>query len=91
MTKNMFALGLILSAALITAPAMAKDSAHMKSSLTKEQSAMINSKGQNREPGENGTFQGKPVVEGPANWHSAAPSDGGSSGASSGEAGTSGK
>ncbi|MBX9862244.1 MAG: hypothetical protein K2Y42_05775 [Hyphomicrobium sp.] len=69
MTKHAFAMGLILSAALITAPAMAKDAAHMKSSLTKEQSDMINSKGQNREPGANGTFQGKPVVEGPANWH----------------------
>jgi hypothetical protein len=91
MTRQSFALGLILSAAVIAAPAIAKEKAQMKSSLTKEQSAMINSKGQNREPGDNGTFQGKPVVQGPANWHNAAPSDSGSSGASTGESGTSGK
>ena len=49
-------------------------------------SDLLTQKGQNREPGPNGTFQGKPVVKGPANWHTQSGTS--SSGASTGEAGS---
>ena len=66
-------IGVAAAVLLAVAPAMAKEKTtkHMKSDLSQEQSEMLKTEGQNREPGENGTFQGKPVVEGPANWKSA--------------------
>lgn len=48
-------------------------------------SDILTQKGQNREPGPDGTFQGKPVVKGPANWH--AQSDSSTTGSSTGEGG----
>lgn len=76
------------AALLAVLPAMAeKKSATSKGASA--QSELLQQEGQNREPGEDGTFQGKPVVEGPADWSSVhmdgAPA---SSGASSGEAGS---
>lgn len=81
-----------IAAALLLAalPATAKDKTtkHMKSDLTPEQSQILKQEGQNREPGEGGTFQGKPVVEGPANWKSVHAGSSASTGTSSGEAGS---
>lgn len=82
-------IGVAAAVLLAVAPAMAKEKTtkHMKSDLSQEQSEMLKTEGQNREPGENGTFQGKPVVEGPANWKSAHTGSSASSGSSSGDAG----
>lgn len=88
---NKLALGLALSAALVSAPALAKsDAAKRKNTETMSQSEMLKTPGQNREPGDNGTYQGKPVVEGPAHWPKVI-SDNASSGSSTGEAGSAGK
>lgn len=82
-------IGVAAAVLLVVAPAMAKDKSkkNMKSDLPQEQSEMLKTEGQNREPGDNGTFQGKPVVEGPANWKSVHAGSSASSGSSSGEAG----
>ncbi len=77
--------GLALVAALGAAPAIAKDK---KAKQTTEQSGAASQENANREMNPDGTFQGKPVVECPADWKSAAAPDSGSSGASSGEAGS---
>jgi hypothetical protein len=75
--------GIALAALLGAAPALAKDKRAKamddeagagKSAATQEDA--------NRLQNEDGTFQGKPVVQGPADWSSAA------SGASTGEAGS---
>jgi hypothetical protein len=77
---------------LAVAPAVDKDKASGGDSTWNENKKMLQQEGQNREPGPNGTFQGKPVVAGPADWHSklgsASDSDA-SAGASSGEGGAS--
>ena len=88
---NKLVLGLALSTLLVSAPALAKsDAAKLKSTQGMSQSEMLKTPGQNREPGDNGTFQGKPVVEGPAHWPKVI-SDNASSGSSTGEAGSSGR
>lgn len=64
-----------------TPAAMAKDS---PTKALKDQGADSTSmENANRHQNDDGTFQGKPVVQGPANWHSGSAS----TGASSGEAG----
>jgi hypothetical protein len=73
--------GIALAALLGAAPAVAKDKrAKAMDEAGGAQSAAMDENA-NREKNEDGTFQGKPVVQGPADWSSAA------SGASSGEAG----
>jgi len=81
--------GLALIAALGAAPAIAKDKNALKQTTT-EQSGSATQENANREKNDDGTFQGKPVVQGPADWSSAAAPGSGSasSGASSGEAGS---
>lgn len=75
-------MGVALLALLGATPAaIAKDkAAKALNSSDVQSSAQENA---NRERNDDGTYQGKPVVQGPANWHSSA-----SSGASSGEAGS---
>ncbi|MGE0023007.1 MAG: hypothetical protein AB7S70_05170 [Hyphomicrobium sp.] len=81
--------GLALIAALGAAPAIAKDKKALKQTTTEQSGGAASQENANREMNEDGTFQGKPVVEGPADWSSAAAPGSGaaSSGASSGEAG----
>lgn len=81
------ALALLVATPTIAAEKSAKSAAGDSGS---DLSEMLKSEGQNREPGEDGTFQGKPVVEGPADFSDLAPTGADSSaGASSGEAGDS--
>ncbi len=79
-------LGVALVSVMGAAPALAADKKAKADS--KESSATISKENQNRVQNEDGTFQGKPVVEGPAKW-SNMESGAASSGASSGEAGSS--
>jgi hypothetical protein len=81
-------MGVALAAVMAAAPAVAK---------SKSESGMKSESSQksfnNREPGPDGTLQGKPVVAGPADWTkgtsaNAGSSDSSSTGASSGEAGS---
>jgi hypothetical protein len=89
-----------IAAVLAIAPAaMAKEKEKkaLKSEGSQQMSEILKQEGQNREPLGDGTFQGKPVVEGPADWSkggSGSASSGGadtgaSSGASGGESGSS--
>ncbi len=57
-------LGATLIAALAAAPAIAKEKLALKSEGTK-QSSSISPEDQNRFQNPDGTFQGKPVVQGP--------------------------
>lgn len=71
MTKLM--MGVALAAVMAATPALAKSkSESMKSDAPASKSDILKQEGQNREPGPNGTFQGKPVVEGPAHWSNSA-------------------
>ncbi len=81
--KN-FVTGIALAALLGAAPAVAKDKASSMKGEGGQQSASAEENA-NRLQNDDGTFQGKPVVQGPANWQSAYPS---STGASSGESGS---
>lgn len=91
---NKLITGTAIATMLAAVPAFAADKAAMDEANTQsssEFSEVLNQEGQNREPGDNG-FQGKPVVEGPAEWtdvHASGSSDTGSaaSGESTGEAG----
>lgn len=75
-------MGIALAALLGAAPvAMARDTA--KPLKSQSQSSMENA---NRTQNPDGTFQGKPVVQGPAHWQDADRSA--SSGTSSGESGS---
>ncbi len=83
--------GVALVALLGASPALAKDKQSLKSESSGQSSAMTDENA-NRLQNEDGTFQGKPVVKGPANWHSANAGSSGSSastGGSTGEAGSS--
>jgi hypothetical protein len=83
--------GAALALALAVAPAMAisKSESKMKNQESNNASDILKQEGQNREPGPDGTFQGKPVVQGPADWSKSGSADSSSSGASSGESGSS--
>ncbi|WP_072392514.1 hypothetical protein [Hyphomicrobium sp. CS1GBMeth3] len=62
-----------------------------ESKIWDENKEMLEQQAQNREPGDDGDFQGKPVVKGPADWHGkvGSVSEGSATtGASSGEAGS---
>jgi hypothetical protein len=76
-------LGVALAALLSAAPAIAKDKQSLKGSDAQQSSAM-DQENANRTQNPDGTFQGKPVVQGPADWHNSSAS----SGASSGESGS---
>jgi hypothetical protein len=76
-------LGASLIAALAAAPAIAKEKLALKSEGSK-QSSSISQEDQNRFQNPDGTFQGKPVVQGPAKWSNMEP---GATGESSGESG----
>jgi hypothetical protein len=76
-------MGAALAALLSAAPAIAKDKQSLKSTEPHQSSAMAQENA-NRTQNPDGTFQGKPVVQGPADWHNSSAS----SGASSGEAGS---
>jgi hypothetical protein len=78
----------IAIAALCAGPAMAKDKRAMKEPGSK-QSTSLSEEDQNRLQNKDGTLQGKPVVQGPADW-SSVNADSASSGASSGDAGSAG-
>ncbi|HEX2841085.1 hypothetical protein [Hyphomicrobium sp.] len=83
-------MGVALAALLGASPALAKDKQPLKSEGAGQSSAMTDENA-NRLQNEDGTFQGKPVVKGPANWHSASSGSSGSSassGGSTGEAGS---
>lgn len=82
--------GVALVALLGASPALAKEKQTLKSERAGQSSAMTDENA-NRLQNEDGTFQGKPVVKGPANWKSANKGSSGSSatsGASTGEAGS---
>lgn len=82
--------GVALVALLGASPALAKEKQTLKSEGAGQSSAM-SEENANRLQNEDGTFQGKPVVKGPANWHNANAGSSGSSassGASTGEAGS---
>jgi hypothetical protein len=78
--------GVALVAALGALPAYAKDKPALKTQAATSAGA-VTKENENRFRNEDGTFQGKPVVEGPANWKSAS-SGSASTGASSGESGS---
>jgi hypothetical protein len=78
-------IGAVLAALLSAAPAIAKDKQSLKGKEPQQSSAM-DQENANRTQNPDGTFQGKPVVQGPADWHNSSAS----SGASSGEAGSDG-
>lgn len=84
------AVAVALVAAAVAIPATAKNKT-TKNEEPAAHSERLQEDKQTREPGEAGTFQGKPVVQGPADWSSVhaggAPA---SSGASTGEAGSGG-
>jgi hypothetical protein len=77
-------LGATLIAALAAAPAIAIEKQALKSEGMK-QSGSIGPEDQNRFQNPDGTFQGKPVVQGPAHWNNMEP---GATGESSGESGS---
>lgn len=86
---NRMIVGAALIAALGASPVIAKDKALKDQGAQK--SSSISQEDQNRFQNPDGTFQGKPVVQGPANWKSAASGSGSgsaSTGASSGESGS---
>lgn len=84
---NRMIVGAALIAALGASPVIAKDKALKDQGAQK--SSSISKEDQNRFQNPDGTFQGKPVVQGPANWKSAASGSGSAStGASSGESGS---
>jgi hypothetical protein len=74
--------GIALAALLGATPSMAKDKRAKAMDETGGAKAAAVDENANREKNADGTFQGKPVVQGPADWSSAA------AGASSGEAGS---
>lgn len=76
-------MGAALAALLSAAPAIAKEKTGLKGKEPQQSSKMLDQENANRLQNDDGTFQGKPVVQGPADWSSSA-----SSGASSGEAGS---
>ena len=76
-----------LVAALGAMPVYAKDKPALKAHSASTAGA-ISKEDQNRFRNEDGTFQGKPVVAGPAHWKSASTGSGASTGASSGEGGS---
>lgn len=78
--------GVAVAAALGAAPVYAKDKPALKTHSAASAGA-ISKQDENRFRNEDGTFQGKPVVEGPANWKSASSGSSASTGASSGESG----
>lgn len=78
-------IGLTAAGLLAAAPTFAKE---MKANT--DQGSMIQENA-NRHKNPDGTFQGKPVVAGPAHWTNIAPDALGSSGASTGEEGSSGR
>ena len=80
-------MGVALIAALAAAPAIAKEKKALKDEGMK-QSSSISQEDQNREQNADGTFQGKPVVQGPAKWTNLESSGSASTGASSGETGS---
>lgn len=75
-------MGIALVAVLGAAPAIAAEKAHKSTSISQED--------QNRFQNDDGTFQGKPVVQGPASWHNMEPGALGSSSSSGGSSGESG-
>jgi hypothetical protein len=86
-----FGASIALATLMAVVPAVAKEKGAKMGDdkVWNENKKMLQQEGQNREPGEDGMFQGKPVVQGPANWHGKVSSGGdASAGASSGEAGT---
>lgn len=65
--------GVAIATLLAIAPAVAKEDKAanaQQSEIWNENKKMLEQEGQNREPGEDGMFQGKPVVQGPAKWDS---------------------
>lgn len=74
-----------IAALLLFAPVTANAKNDGADKTWDQYSDLLTRKGQNWEPGPDGTFQGKPVVKGPANWHAQAGAS--STGSSTGEAG----
>lgn len=82
-----------VAALMAAVPAIAQDAAKDdQRQVWAENQEMLEQEGQNREPGPDGTFQGKPVVEGPADWKgkvgSASDDDSATTGSSTGESGS---
>ncbi len=75
----------VIAAMLLLVPVTANAKNEGIDKTWDQYSDLLTQKGQNREPGPDGTFQGKPVVKGPANWH--VQSGTSSTGSSTGEAG----
>ncbi len=73
--------GAAVAVLLSVAPAIAKTTPKTMGSETSAHSTTLDENA-NRHRNEDGTYQGKPVVQGPAHWSSAA------SGASSGDSGS---
>jgi hypothetical protein len=79
-------MGVALVAALGAAPAIAKERNTQQGAVTPQPGMIGNTDNMFKNP--DGTLQGKPVVQGPANWAHVRDSSA-SSGASSGESGSS--
>lgn len=82
--KNLV-IGVALAALLSAAPALAKDKKTNALKGEGAQQSTSTEENANRLQNEDGTFQGKPVVQGPAHWEGVGAA---SSGASSGESGS---
>lgn len=77
-------IGAAIAAVLCASPVFAKDKTHSKVTGAGS-TATVSKQDENRFRNDDGTFQGKPVVEGPAHWKDAGSA---SSGSSTGEGGT---
>jgi len=61
-------MGLALAATMAASPAFAASKTEKSMSATSMKKSDVSQQDQSREPGPDGTFQGMPVVQGPANW-----------------------
>ena len=83
--KAMMVAALAATTLFAAVPTMAKDNKALKEHGSRE-STSVSQEDANRHLDKDGTFQGKPVVQGPADWSGAGSA---SSGSSSGESGSS--
>ena len=83
--KTMMIAAVAVTALLAAAPTLAKDNKALKQGGSKE-STSVSQEDASRHLDKDGTFQGKPVVQGPADWRGAGSA---SSGSSSGDSGAS--
>jgi hypothetical protein len=86
-----YVLGAALVAALATAPAIAKEKKAMTGEATQTTQSHADYNTDTMLKNKDGSLQGKPVVQGPADWSHVRLDSSASSGASSGESGSASK